>query len=43
LYQIGIPDEARAYMGMMGFKIRINIHGDVLEINQPGIASDDEG
>jgi len=22
---------------MMGFKIRINIHGDVLEVEQPGM------
>jgi hypothetical protein len=32
----GIPEDGRAYMGMMGFRIRINVHGDVLEINQPG-------
>lgn len=34
--EIGIPAETRAYLGMMGFKIRINVHGDVLEIKQPG-------
>lgn len=34
--ETGIPSETRAYLGMMGFKIRINLHGDVLEINQPG-------
>jgi len=33
----GIPEEGRAYLGMMGFKIRINFHGEVLEINQPGM------
>ncbi len=32
----GLPEESRAYMGMMGFRIRINVHGEVLEINQPG-------
>lgn len=32
----GIPEAGRAYMGMMGFKIRINLHGEVLEIIQPG-------
>ena len=36
LLQRGIPEEARAYMGMMGFRIRINVHGEVLEIEQPG-------
>jgi hypothetical protein len=39
----GIPEEGRAYMGMMGFRIKINVHGEVLEVTQPGtIAPDDE-
>jgi hypothetical protein len=38
----GIPEEARAYMGMMGFHVRINLHGEVLAIEQPG-AIDSEG
>jgi hypothetical protein len=39
----GIPEEGRAYMGMMGFRVKINVHGDVLEVNQPGtIAPEDE-
>ncbi len=43
LLNTGIPEEGRAYMGMMGFRIRINVHGEVLEINQPGIiAPEDE-
>lgn len=43
LLQVGMPDEARAYMGMMGFRIRINVHGDILEVHQPGIVdSEDE-
>jgi len=32
----GIPEEGRAYMGMMGFRIRINVHGEVLAVEQPG-------
>jgi hypothetical protein len=43
LLNMGIPEEMRAYMGMMGMRIRINVHGDVLDIEQPGlISSDDE-
>lgn len=42
LLNTGIPEEGRAYMGMMGFKIRINVHGEVVEIIQPGV-SDSEG
>jgi len=37
LLKTGIPEETRAYLGMMGFKIRINVHGEVLDIEQPGI------
>lgn len=33
----GIPEEGRAFLGMSGFKVRINIHGDVLEVVQPGM------
>jgi len=42
LMQVGIPEDMRAYLGMMGFKVVINMHGEVLDIDQPGIASDDE-
>lgn len=38
----GIPEEGRTYMGMMGFHVRINVHGEVLAIEQPG-AVDDSG
>jgi hypothetical protein len=41
LIQRGIPEETRAYMGMMGFRIRINVHGEVLEIEQPGAIDPD--
>ena len=40
--QTGIPEEGRAYMGMMGFRVRINVHGDVLEVNQPGASAPDD-
>ncbi len=39
--QAGIPEEQRAYIGMLGFKVKINIHGEVIEIIQPGAI--DEG
>jgi hypothetical protein len=43
LMNIGLPEEVRAYMGMMGFRIRINLHGEVIEVEQPGtIAPEDE-
>lgn len=42
LLKLGIPEEGRAYMGMMGFKVIINFHGDVVDLYQPGAVSDDE-
>jgi hypothetical protein len=39
--QTGLPEDMRAYLGMMGFKIIINVHGEVLRVEQPGIASDE--
>src|ERR671919_1219156 len=41
LMQTGIPEDMRAYLGMMGFKIIINMHGEVLRVEQPGAASDE--
>jgi len=37
LLEAGIPEEGRAYMGMMGFRITINVHGEVIDVNQPGM------
>ena len=39
----GLPEEARAYLGMMGFRVVINYHGEVVDIVQPGAASGGEG
>jgi hypothetical protein len=36
----GIPEQARNMMGMLGFRIIINHHGEVLRMDQP-TASDD--
>jgi hypothetical protein len=42
LLETGIPEEGRAYMGMMGFRVKINVHGEVLDIEQPGIIDSGE-
>jgi hypothetical protein len=42
LFSSGIPEEALTYMGFMGFKIVINIHGEVIDIEQPGIIESGE-
>jgi hypothetical protein len=41
LMQTGIPEDMRAYLGMTGFRIIINVHGEVIRVEQPGIASDE--
>jgi hypothetical protein len=42
IIKTGLPEELRAYLGMMGFRIRINMHGEVLEVAQPGMIADDD-
>lgn len=32
----GLPAEARTYLGMLGFRVVINYHGEVLDFNPPG-------
>ena len=39
--EVGIPEDMRAYLGMVGFKIVINVHGEVIKVEQPGTASDE--
>jgi len=41
--QMGIPEETRVYLGMMGFRIVIDVHGDVVRIDQPAARSDENG
>ena len=31
----GIPEDGRVYLGMLGFKIIVNYHGDVIRVEQP--------
>lgn len=38
----GIPAEGRSYMGMMGFRVVINVHGEVIDLEQPSGLPDEE-
>jgi len=40
LLQSGLPEDMRTYLGMMGFRVVINIHGEVLRVEQPGAGID---
>lgn len=35
LIEQGLPEEAQAWLGMLGFKVMIDLHGDVIEVIQP--------
>jgi hypothetical protein len=43
LFESGIPEEARAFIGMAGFRVKINVHGEVIDVEQPGMVEGDEG
>lgn len=44
LLQTGIPEETRLYLGMTGFRVIINVHGEIVRIDQPSApAGDGEG
>jgi hypothetical protein len=43
LMEQGLPDDARTMLGMVGFKIIVNTHGELVNLDMPGqIADDDE-
>jgi hypothetical protein len=43
LIEQGIPPDARTWLGMFGFRIVVNIHGDVVRIDMPAQEAPDEG
>lgn len=42
LLQSGLPEEARAWMGMTGFQVVIDIHGELIRLEQPGASTPDD-
>lgn len=42
LIEQGLPEGARQYMGMLGFRVVIDYHGDLIRFDQPGIVSDED-
>jgi hypothetical protein len=35
LLQTGLPEDMLTWLGLMGFQVRVDVHGDVLEVIQP--------
>ena len=40
LMEHGLPEDVRAWMGISGFRVVINLHGEVLRIDQPSALED---
>lgn len=38
----GLPDDARMMLGMMGFKIVVNVHGEVVNLELPSVEGSDD-
>lgn len=41
LLNVGLPEEARQWLGLMGFRVVIDVHGDVVELEMPGAVDPD--
>ena len=41
LQEVGIPENDRLYMGMAGFRVIVNYRGELVEVKQPTITTDD--
>ena len=39
----GVPAQARDMLGMLGFRVIINVHGDVVRLDQPSAPDNDSG
>ena len=39
----GLPEDTRLYLGMMGFKVIIDIHGNIIKIEHPSAPAGGEG
>ena len=42
LLNVGLPEEARQWLGLMGFRAVIDVHGEVVELEMPGAVGPDE-
>jgi hypothetical protein len=42
LLEQGLPTGARQWLGMLGFRVVVNHHGEVLKLDQPGILDPDD-
>jgi hypothetical protein len=43
IFRQGLPESTRLWMGMMGFRAIVNVHGELLRVDQPSRAADEDG
>jgi hypothetical protein len=36
LFNQGLPEDTRTWLGMLGFKVVVNVHGEVVRLDAPG-------
>ena len=42
LMKEGLPEEVRAWLGMLGFRVVLDVHGEVVEVNAASVADADD-
>ena len=42
LLEQGLPGGAKQWLGMLGFRIMVNHHGEIVEMSQPGTINPDD-
>jgi predicted short-subunit dehydrogenase-like oxidoreductase (DUF2520 family) len=41
LLDVGLPEEARQWLGLMGFRVVIDVHGEVIDLEMPGMVEEE--
>lgn len=42
LLNAGLPEDARQWLGLMGFRVVIDVHGDVVDFDMPGMIDESD-
>ena len=43
IFRQGLPESTRMWLGMMGFRAIVNVHGELLRVEQPSRPADEDG
>lgn len=41
LMNVGLPEDARQWLGLMGFRVVVDVHGEVVKLDMPGEIEDE--